>query len=156
MRCVLSVNLRGKVNLRGGVEHEGCRRSSALHSVGLHVPRITVRAREMVTKNVRGLLFFSFSASCAFAHVRFSMFGDQIKPPEPQDKSDRRKKRERGEPWVGMRAEHKCWVEEERENRGGRGRGGGLRRGTDESEDARRGGGSRGWHGRFCRDVLVM
>lgn len=122
MRSMLSVNLREKVNLRGGVEHEGCRRSSGFHSVGLHVPQNTVRDQEMVTKMCVGSFFFFFflCPSCAFAHVRFSMFGDQIKPLEPQDKSDRRKKRERGEPWVGMRAEQKCWVEE-RKNRGGRG-----------------------------------
>lgn len=45
----------------------------------------------------------------AFAREQFSMFGEQIKPLEPQDKSDRRKRRvRRGEPGGGMRAEQKC------------------------------------------------
>lgn len=60
MRSMLSVNLREKVNLRGGVEHEGCRRSSGFHSVGLHVPQNTVRDQEMVTKMCVGSFFFFF------------------------------------------------------------------------------------------------
>lgn len=68
-----------------------CRHSSPFNSDRLNAAQNTFRAQEMV-KNVRGFFFFL----CAFARVRFSMFGEQIKPLEPQDKSDRRKEGERG------------------------------------------------------------
>lgn len=81
-----------------------CRRSSAFDSDRLNVAQNTFRTLEMVGKNVRGSFFF-FSL-CAFAHVRFSMFGEQIKPLEPRDKSDRRNKE--GAVRRDERAQQKC------------------------------------------------
>lgn len=84
-----------------------------------------------------GLVFFSFLSLSllyfyAFARERFSMFGEQIKPLEPQDKSDRRRKKKEGERrkkrgGAARRDESAAEVlsrgEEETEEQGGRGQG---------------------------------
>lgn len=86
-----------------------------------------------MVRNVRGSVPLPLLYLCAFARERFSMFGEQIKPLEPQDKSDRRKKkkkrvRERKRRGGAARrdesaAEVLSRGEEETEEQGGRGQG---------------------------------